>query len=134
MMALLMRLQLAQADNDFLTQDGYNAALHDARDGDDLPVRRPDPRGLRELPVPLMIGAKDMAFPRLNALSYWLFLLGRHRPARELLRRGRRGQLGLDGVRAALEQECSPGVGQDLWILGIHLTSSRRSRARSTSS
>ena len=26
--------------------------------------------------VPLMIGARDMAFPRLNAFSYWMFLLG----------------------------------------------------------
>ena len=26
--------------------------------------------------VPLMIGARDVAFPRLNALSYWLFLFG----------------------------------------------------------
>ena len=32
--------------------------------------------GFANFLVPLMIGARDMAFPRLNALSYWLFLLG----------------------------------------------------------
>ena len=32
--------------------------------------------GLANYFVPLMIGARDMAFPRLNALSYWFFLLG----------------------------------------------------------
>ena len=40
--------------------------------------------------VPLMIGARDMAFPRLNALSYWLFLFGGDRPDAQLLRQGRR--------------------------------------------
>ena len=28
--------------------------------------------------IPLQIGARDVAFPRLNAFSYWVFLLGRH--------------------------------------------------------
>ncbi len=37
--------------------------------------------------VPLMIGARDMAFPRLNAFSYWMFLLGGIVLLRELLRR-----------------------------------------------
>ena len=37
--------------------------------------------------VPLMIGARDMAFPRLNALSYWLFLFGGIDPAALVLRR-----------------------------------------------
>ena len=40
--ALLMRLQLGQADNTLLTPQTYNAAVHDARDDDDLPVRRAD--------------------------------------------------------------------------------------------
>lgn len=47
-------------------------------------IRRPSAR--RGLPlgsavmnylIPLMIGARDVAFPRLNALSYWVYLLGR---------------------------------------------------------
>ena len=49
---------------------------HHARDDDGLPRHRPGLGGLRQLPRPLMIGARDMAFPRLNALSYWLFLFG----------------------------------------------------------
>ena len=51
--------------------------------------------------VPLMIGAPDMAFPRLNAWSYWLYLGGGPRDARQLLPAGRRGQLRLDVVSAA---------------------------------
>ena len=53
--------------------------------------------------VPLMIGARDMAFPRLNALSYWLFLFGGLVLYAELLRTRRRREHGLDGVPAALE-------------------------------
>ena len=69
--------------------------------------------------VPLMIGARDMAFPRLNALSYWLFLFGGIDPAALVLRQGRRRQLRLDGLPAALGAEL--GNGQDLWILVLHI-------------
>ena len=53
--------------------------------------------------VPLMIGARDMAFPRLNALSYWLYLLGGADPLPQLLRQGRRRRGRLDVLRAALD-------------------------------
>ncbi len=43
-MALLMRLQLAQADLDIVTKDTYNGAVHAARDDDDLPLHRPRAR------------------------------------------------------------------------------------------
>ena len=69
--------------------------------------------------VPLMIGARDMAFPRLNALSYWLFLFGGVDPAALVLRGGRRRQGGLDVLPAALGQRI--GNGQDLWILSLHI-------------
>ena len=52
--------------------------------------------------VPLMIGARDVAFPRLNAMSYWFFLLRRPDALPQLLRRGRRGEVRLDVLRAAL--------------------------------
>ena len=72
--------------------------------------------------VPLMIGARDMAFPRLNALSYWLYLLGgivimmsffaKHGPAQA----GWTSYVPLSTVH-------EPGNGQDLWILGLHILS-----------
>ena len=47
--------------------------------------------------VPLMIGARDVAFPRLNALSYWLFLVRRHRLLLVDLLDAARGRLDLHG-------------------------------------
>ena len=76
-LALLIRTQLAQAERRLHHARLLQPALHDARHDDDLPRRRADPRrASRNFLVPLMIGARDMAFPRLNALSYWLFLFG----------------------------------------------------------
>src|SRR3989440_12544334 len=74
--ALLMRAQLATPNEHFVTRDSYNKpfTMHG-------PVRIflfvvPILAGFANYLVPLMIGARDMAFPRLNALSYWLYLLG----------------------------------------------------------
>ena len=53
--------------------------------------------------VPLMIGARDMAFPRLNALSYWFYVLGGLILVLQLLRQGRRRRGRLDVVRDALD-------------------------------
>ena len=51
--------------------------------------------------VPLQVGARDMAFPFLNMLSYWVGLARGARDPRVVLRAGRRGRCRLDGVSAA---------------------------------
>ena len=76
-MALLMRTQLAtQATNDFLTKDSYNEVMTMHGTTMIFLVVVPILAGFANFLVPLMIGARDMAFPRLNALSYWLFVFG----------------------------------------------------------
>ena len=59
-----------------------------------------------------------MAFPRLNALSYWLFLVRRARHLPELLRQQRRGPGGLDVATPRSRRSTRRARGQDLWILG----------------
>ena len=68
-----------------------------------------------------MIGARDMAFPRLNAFSYWMFLLGGIVLYSSFFAERRPGQDRLDGIRAALGEPVRPGHGQDLWILSLHI-------------
>src|SRR6059036_3575336 len=75
-LALLMRAQLATPNEHFITRDHYNElfTLH----GTTMVflVVVPILAGFGNFLVPLMIGARDVAFPRLNAFSYWMFVLG----------------------------------------------------------
>ena len=54
--------------------------------------------------VPLLIGARDVAFPRLNALSYWLFLFGGLVLMLSFFAEGGAGRGRLDVIRAALDR------------------------------
>jgi cytochrome c oxidase subunit 1 len=70
--------------------------------------------------VPLMIGARDMAFPRLNALSYWLFLGGGLVILSSFMAKGGAAAAGWTEY-APLSTLHEPGRGTDLWILGLHI-------------
>ncbi|MBV9174386.1 MAG: cytochrome c oxidase subunit I [Chloroflexi bacterium] len=74
--ALLMRIQLAVPRNNFITADSYNVLVTMHGTTMIFLVIMPVLLGFANYIVPLQIGAKDMAFPRLNAFSYWLFLFG----------------------------------------------------------
>ncbi|TML45412.1 MAG: cytochrome c oxidase subunit I [Actinobacteria bacterium] len=121
--ALLMRAQLATPNEHFVTRDSYDALFTMHGTTMIFLFVVPILAGFANFLVPLMIGSRDMAFPRLNALSYWLYLLGGlvlmssffavHGPARA----------GWYSYPPLSEKFFSPGHGQDLWILSIHLTS-----------
>ena len=74
--ALLMRLQLSQANNTLLDPKTYNElfTMHGTTMVFLFVV--PIMAGFGNYFVPLMIGARDMAFPKLNALSFWLLVAG----------------------------------------------------------
>ena len=69
--------------------------------------------------VPLMIGAKDVAFPRLNALSYWLFLFGGIVLYASFFATGGAAQTGWTLYPPLSEQYA--GIGVDLAILSLHI-------------
>jgi cytochrome c oxidase subunit 1 len=120
-MALLMRAQLSQADNHVVTRDGYNALFTIHGTAMIFLFVVPILAGFGNFLVPLMLGARDMAFPRLNAASYWLFVLGGLVILGSFFAAGgpaRSGWTGYTPLSRGL-----PGSGQDLWILGLHLTS-----------
>jgi len=75
-LALLMRLQLARADNRFLTPDRYDQifTMHGVNMMFLFAV--PVMEAMAVYLVPLMVGTRNIAFPRLNAYSYWLYLAG----------------------------------------------------------
>src|SRR5262249_38671268 len=72
--ALLIRAQLARPDNTFLAAGTYNELFTMHGTTMIFLVVMPLELGFfANFAVPLQIGARDVAFPRLNALSYWLF-------------------------------------------------------------
>ncbi|HEY8756697.1 MAG TPA: cytochrome c oxidase subunit I [Candidatus Dormibacteraeota bacterium] len=119
-MALLVRIQLAEPQNKFLTPAQYNQIF--TMHGTTMiflwiiPVLS----GFGNYFVPLMIGARDMAFPRINALSFWLIPLGGMVMYSGFLFGGS-GSAGWTGYVPLTEKAYTPQVGQDLWIIGLHL-------------
>ena len=122
-MAMLMRLQLSQAGNDIITRNDYNQLFTIHGTAMIFLFVVPILAGFGNYLVPLMIGARDMAFPRLNAMSYWLFLLGGLVILGSFLVDGGAASSGWTAYTPLSTEEFSPGTGQDLWILGLHLTS-----------
>ena len=74
--ALIMRLQLAQPDSTLVNPETYNGLVTVHGTTMVFLFVVPMMAGFGNYFVPLMIGARDMAFPRLNALSYWLYVMG----------------------------------------------------------
>jgi cytochrome c oxidase subunit I+III len=75
-LALLMRVQLSVPNNNFLSAFYYNQAVTMHGLIMIFWFLSPIAIGLANYFIPLQIGAKDLAFPRLNAMSYWLYLAG----------------------------------------------------------
>ena len=74
--ALLIRLQLAQPDQNLLSPSVYNEIFTMHGITMVFLVVMPLSAAFFNYLIPLMIGARDVAFPRLNAFSYWAFLFG----------------------------------------------------------
>ena len=74
--ALLMRIQLARPENDFLGPDLYDQifTMHGSTMMFLFAVPVMEAMGI--ILVPLMLGTRELAFPRLNAFSYWVYLFG----------------------------------------------------------
>ncbi len=121
-LALLMRVQLATPNESFMTKNSYNEAVTIHGTTMIFLVVIPILAGFGNYLVPLMIGARDMAFPRLNALSYWLFLLGGIVLMLSFFAKGGPARAGWTSY-VPLSTLHSPGNGQDLWILSLHILS-----------
>jgi cytochrome c oxidase subunit 1 len=119
-MALLVRIQLAEPQNKFLSEAQYNQIF--TMHGTTMIFLWVIPvlSGFGNYVMPLMIGARDMAFPRINALSYWLIPIGGLVMYSGFLFGGT-GSAGWTGYVPLTEKAYSPQIGQDLWILGLHL-------------
>ena len=74
--ALLIRLQLAVPNGEVISADAYNQMFTMHATTMVFLVVMPGAAAFTNYFLPILIGARDVAFPRLNALSYWIFFFG----------------------------------------------------------
>jgi cytochrome c oxidase subunit 1 len=120
-LALLMRGQLATANEHFIVRDRYDELFTLHGTVMIFLVVVPILAGFGNFLVPLMIGARDVAFPRLNAMSYWFFLFGGLTLFLSFFASGGAAKCGWTCYAPLSQTQYTPGHGVDLWILSIHL-------------
>src|SRR4029079_1655825 len=121
LMAMLMRAELARPGNQFFTGEQYNQLF--TMHGTIMLLLFATPLfvGFANVIMPLQIGSPDVAFPRLNMLSYWFFLFGGLIVAAGFLTPGGAADFGCTGDTPLSNAIRSPGVGGDLWVMGLWL-------------
>ncbi len=122
-LALVMRTQLARPDQKILSPGTYNEffTMHGSIMIYLFVV--PFAFGVANYIVPLQIGAPDVAFPRLNALAYWLYLFGGLVMISGFLTASGAANFGWFAYAPLSGATYAPGVGPDLWIVGVVVTS-----------
>ena len=121
-LALLMRIQLAVPNNHFLSPQVYNQVFTMHGTTMIFLVVVPLLVGFATYMVPLMIGARDMAFPRLNALSFWVQIFGGLMLYFSFATSGINGgapAVGWFAYAPLSETAYSYGPGVNYWILGL---------------
>ena len=122
-MALLIRTELAAPGLQLLSKQTYNELFTIHGTTMIFLFIAPMGLGMANYFVPLQIGAPDMALPRMNALSYWLFLGGGITILSSFGASHGAAATGWTFYPPLSGAEGSPGPGADMWIMGILLTS-----------
>ncbi len=122
LLALLMRAELARPGLQFLSPEQYNQLFTVHGTVMMLLFATPLVFGFANYIVPLQIGAPDVSFPRLNALSYWLFLFGGLTVVGSFLSPGGAADFGWYAYAPLNEATNTPGFGGDAWIMGLALS------------
>ena len=118
-MAMLMRSELAFPGNQVVNDELYNQLF--TMHGTIMLLLFATPLffGFGNAVMPLQIGAPDVAFPRLNMLSYWLFLFGGIIAGSGFLTPNGAADFGWFAYTPLSDATRSPGIGGDLWIMGL---------------
>jgi cytochrome c oxidase subunit 1 len=119
LMAMLMRAELAEPGLQFLSNEQYNQLFTMHGTIMLLLYATPILFGFANYIVPLQLGAPDVAFPRLNAFSYWMFLFGGLIVLAGFLTPGGAADFGWFAYTPLSDAVHSPGVGGDLWDMGL---------------
>ena len=121
-LAMLIRGELAVPGLQLVDEQGYNQLFTMHGTIMMLLFATPAAAGLANYLLPLQIGTADMVFPRLNALSFWLFLFGAIIVLSGYLSAGGPADVGWTGYPPNSDRTYSTTTGTDLWLLGLALT------------
>ncbi|MGV9671176.1 MULTISPECIES: aa3-type cytochrome oxidase subunit I [unclassified Gordonia (in: high G+C Gram-positive bacteria)] len=119
LMALLMRAELAHPGMQFLSTEQFNQLFTMHGTVMLLMYATPIVIGFANFVLPLQIGAPDVAFPRLNAFGFWLFVFGSTVAIGGFITPGGAADFGWTAYTPLTDAIHSPGVGADLWIMGL---------------
>ncbi|MCH2223059.1 MAG: cbb3-type cytochrome c oxidase subunit I, partial [Dechloromonas sp.] len=123
--ASLMRYQLFFAENDAIVPETFNRLFTMHGTTMVFMVGMPMITGFGNFLLPLMIGARDMAFPRLNAWGFWMFLFGglifyfSYLGGDGLYAAGTAPDVGWFAYAPLTGKAFSRGNSTDYWVLGI---------------
>nr|WP_260477722.1 cytochrome c oxidase subunit I [Nonomuraea sp. WAC 01424] len=118
-MAMLIRAELVRPGMQVVSQQQYNELFTIHGTVMLLLFATPLFAGFANVVMPLQIGAPDVAFPRLNAVAYWLFLFGGLMVLAGFLTPGGAAAFGWFAYTPLSSAVHSPQVGGDLWVMGL---------------
>ncbi|MET8697560.1 cytochrome c oxidase subunit I [Kitasatospora sp. NPDC004723] len=122
LMAMLMRIELARPGLQLLSNEQFNQLFTMHGTIMLLMFATPLFAGFANWIMPLQLGAPDVAFPRLNALAYWLYLFGSLIVVFGFLTPDGAADFGWFAYAPLNGPDRSPGLGADLWITGLALS------------
>nr|WP_067176085.1 cytochrome c oxidase subunit I [Microtetraspora niveoalba] len=121
-MALVMRAELAAPGLQFVSNEQFNQLFTMHGTIMLLMFATPLFAGFANAIMPLQIGAPDVAFPRLNMVSYWLYLFGSTIAVAGFITPGGAAAFGWTAYAPLSNAVTSPGIGGDMWIMGLALS------------
>jgi cytochrome c oxidase subunit I len=121
LMAMVMRSELAYPGQQVVEDEVYNQLF--TMHGTIMLLLFATPLfvGFANVIMPLQIGAPDVAFPRLNMFSYWLFLFGGLITVSGFLTPLGAADFGWFAYTPLSNEVRSPGIGGDMWIMGLYM-------------
>ncbi|MFJ9645683.1 cytochrome c oxidase subunit I [Streptomyces sp. NPDC101206] len=118
-LALLMRAELARPGNQLFSNQQYNELFTVHGTVMMLLFATPTFTGFANAVMPLQIGAPDVAFPRLNAFTYWVYLFGGLMVVSGFLTEQGAAAFGWFAYAPLNGAVFAPGPGSDLWVMGL---------------
>jgi cytochrome c oxidase subunit 1 len=122
LLALLMRAELARPGMQLISAEQYNQAFTMHGTIMMLFFATPLFAGFANAIMPLQIGSPDVAFPRLNMLSYWLYFFGGLIAVAGFLTPQGAADFGWFAYTPLSDGEHTPYIGGDLWVMGLALS------------